>query len=255
MNLTFQPAKPFDTPGQLIPGEEDWPEEINLNELPVFGAADDDEEEEEEDDEDEEDPDDVVEKLSKDADDAAAAKNGKRARKTTPPASKYVPPSEAEWRKVQAALARSNQNQRERRQAALERAKAEGLSEGEAKARTDAEEAATAKYQPQIITYEAKLALAAAGCQNPKRLSRLIDHEAITVVDKGDGEFELVGLEEQINSLQEEWPELFKTTDDNVNTGTPKPRGKDLSGSDRSTPRKTGGKTATEKALDRLRGF
>lgn len=258
MEITFRPAAPGDTPGQLTPGEDDRPEEIVvLSPAPVFGAEDDDIDDDEDDDDtaDDDDPDEVVEKLAKDADDTK-----KRKPKPTPPSGgngKFVPPSEAEWRRVQAALARSNESQRERRQAALQRAKAEGLSEGEAKARADAEETARNTYQPQIVSAHAQLALREAGCKTPARLAKLIDRDAITVVEKPDGSMELVGLEDQVNSLAEDWPELFAgaDTDDGKETAPPKPRGKVLDGADRrTTTTQRGGKTATEKALDRLRG-
>lgn len=250
MEITFRTA------AQPTPGEDDRPEEVVLRPFPVFGAEDDDLDDDPDDDADpdDDDPDEVVEKLARDADDTK-----KRKGRPAPPSGgggKFVPPSEAEWRRVQAALARSNEDQRTRRQAALSRAKAEGLSEGEAKARTDAEEAARNTYQPQIVSAHAQLALREAGCKTPARLAKLIDRDAITVVEKPDGSMELVGLEDQVNSLAEDWPELFASGEPEDKDPTPpKPRGKGLDGADRrATPASRGAKTSSEKALDRLLG-
>lgn len=252
----FTPA----IPGALIPGEDDRPEEIpipiTLVFPPVFGSDDGDDLDDDDEDLDEDEADDAVTRLAEDAEDAKKASAARRKPSPPGPNGKYVPPTEEEWRKVQAALSRANENQRTRRQAALERAKAEGLSEGEAKARADAEEAARSTYEPKLIMSEARQALMEAGCKDPRRLAKLIDRSTITVVDGRDGQMELVGLEDQVNRLAEDWPELFKNTADQDEAPPPKPRGKNLDAADRTTRGSSRqAKTSTEKALDRLRGF
>lgn len=234
----------------------EWEQFIRLYN-PVFGAdfgAEDADDDEDEDEDEDEDADDVVDKLAKDADEAK--KNGKKKGKSQPPVSKYTPPSEAEYKRMVAALSRANTDQRSRRQAALEKAKAEGLSEGEAKAKADAEEAASGRYQPRLIEYEAHIALRDAGCKNPKRLVKLIDKGAVSLIENPKtGDYETIGLEDQINSLMDDWPELFgNNSDDDDTPPPPKPKGKTLDAHDRR-PARRGTKTSTEIALDRLRGI
>lgn len=223
---------------------------------PIFGAdfgAEDSDADDDDEDDDEADDEEVEEEDDKPAKDKDAKKGSKKKGK---PSSKYVPPSEAEHKRMVAALARANTDQRARRQAALEKAKNEGLSEGEAKARADAEESANGKYQPRLIEYEAKLALLEAGCKNPNRLVKLIDKGAVTLVENvKNGSYETIGLEDQINGLMDDWPELFGSGSEDDSTPPPvKPKGKMLDASDR---RPTGRqpKTASELALDRLRGL
>lgn len=224
--------------------------------LPIFGAdfgaEDSDEEDDDEEDEDE-DADEVVDKLAKDAD---AKKNGKGKGKAAPAGSKYVPPSEGEYKRMLAALTKANTDQRTRRQAALEKAKAEGLSEGEAKARADAEEQATGRYQPRLIEYEARLALVEAGCKNPGRLVKLIDKSSVTLVENPkNGQIETIGLEDQVNALMDDWPELFGNSSDDDAPPAVKPKGKQLDAHDRRPAGSRGQKSSSELALDRLRGL
>lgn len=125
--------------------------------------------------------------------------------------SAYRPPSEREWANTKAALAKANKEQQAIRKAALEKAKKEGMNEAAAEARVKALEEAESEWKPRAIRGEARAMLAEMRCKNPGRLLKLIDPSTVTV----DGD-NLIGLEDQVNGLKEEWPELFvQDTDEN----------------------------------------
>lgn len=121
----------------------------------------------------------------------------------------YRPPSEAEWRRTQEALKKANAAQAAQRKAALEKARKEGMDEAAAKAREEAMAEADTTWKPRVINTEARASLVEMGCKNPARLIKLIDHTKVSV--EGDG---LLGLEEQLNELKDEWPELFRSADE-----------------------------------------
>lgn len=73
-----------------------------------------------------------------------------------------------------------------------------------------AEEAAAARYKPVAVRAAAKAALLEANFQNPteervKKLIRRLDIEEIDVDDDGD----ITGLQDQIDQLVDDFPELF----------------------------------------------
>lgn len=161
----------------------------------------------------------------------------------------YAPPSEEEWKRTQAALAKANNEAKQFRLQA--RAKAGGDTPKPAPQGGDdpaAQEAAVAKlaeeradevWKPRLVKYAARAALTAAGARTPDRLVRLVDFDAITFSE--DGEVE--GLEDQIDAFKADYPEMFKPA-----RQAPGPRGVDAS------PRQPGSKplSATERQLSRL---
>lgn len=134
-------------------------------------------------------------------------------------ASNWTPPSKAEWERTQAALQKLSQKERAARTAQLEKARKEGMDEAATKAREDALKEAEDRYMPILISKEAKLALAEAGCKNPARLVNLVDRSKCQVQDDGD----ILGLEGEVNRIKEEWPELFKSDDEASSNGTRRP--------------------------------
>lgn len=137
---------------------------------------------------------------------SAKTKDKNQAAKKT---SAYTPPSQREWEKTRAALKKANEAQAAQRKAALEKAKAEGMTEAAAKAREEAEAESTKTWHPRAVRAEARAMLAEAKCKNPTRLLKLIDTDAVT----WEGN-EPLGLEDQVTKLQEEWPELFSSDDE-----------------------------------------
>lgn len=135
-------------------------------------------------------------------------------------ASTYRPPSEAEWNKTRAALKKANEAQAAQRKAALEKARKEGMEDAAKEAREKALEESTATWKPRVVRTEAKADLLAMGCSNPSRLIKLIDLDKVTIQEDG----ELLGLEAQLNELKDEWPELFKTGEEEK----PKPGKKEV---------------------------
>jgi hypothetical protein len=196
----------------------------------VMGAEgedddDTDDDTDDKDDKDNKDADDDTDDKDDDADDDRPKPKSGKAKTTV---SKYVPPSQAEWNKTQAALAKANETQRATRKAALEKAKKEGQTEAATKARQEATEELEGKYVPGIIKAHAKADLVAMGCKNPSRLVRLLDTTGVTLND----DMEPVGLEAKINELKADWPEMFKTEEDTKKPAkkTTAPPAKDVDG-------------------------
>lgn len=219
-------------PYSIIPNEPLGYDEDGLPIWLAVGAEDpDDAEEDEADVTDEEgDSTDEEDETDEGADDKKHPPSGKKVAPAKAPAKKaaaakasnWTPPSKAEWERTQAALQKLSQKERAARTAQLEKARKEGMDEAATKAREDALKEAEDRYMPILISKEAKLALAEAGCKNPARLVNLVDRSKCQVQDDGD----ILGLEGEVNRIKEEWPELFKSDDEassNGSNGTKKP--------------------------------
>lgn len=174
----------------------------------MFGAEGEDDDTGGEDDTEDEGGEDDDETEEEDPKDKGEPRKQPRSAKATKTGT-YKPPSETEWKKTQAALKTANEAQRAARKAALEKAKAEGMTEAAAKAREEAQAEAEQTWKPRVVTTEAKADLIGMGCKNPARLIKLIDHSKVTMQDDGS----LIGLEAQLVELKEEWPELFRTAE------------------------------------------
>jgi hypothetical protein len=105
----------------------------------------------------------------------------------------------------------------------------------------DAEEKAAAKWKPRVVNSAARAALLEEGAVKPERLLKLLDFDELDVTEKGNVE----GLEEEVDRLKEEYPELFskRRSGRRVETG-------DRSGNG-STRKKM---TATERQAAQLAG-
>lgn len=181
-----------------------------LEELPlIWGAEDPEETDEETEEETEETAEEEEEEEDDEPDDKRkhpkSAKAAQPAKKATPGEKKYTPPSQREWEKTRAALRKANQEQQANRQAALEKARKQGMDEAAVKAREEALAEANKEYLPKLVRAEARAELLHMGCKNPSRLLKLVEADKVTI--QGD---DFLGLEEQLNELKDEWPELFK---------------------------------------------
>lgn len=124
----------------------------------------------------------------------------------------YVAPTKEEWAKTTALLTKANAEAKRRRLAAKEvaaKAKKKSADDDEGddddeQERRDAE--TETKWKGRVVKSSAKAALATAGAEKPERLLRLVDVDSLDVDD--DGEVE--GLDDEIDRLKEEYPELFK---------------------------------------------
>lgn len=106
----------------------------------------------------------------------------------------------------------------------------------------DAEEKAAAKWKPKVVNSAARAAFMEAGADRPERLLKLLDHDELDVSD--DGEVE--GLDEEVDRLKEEYPELFTK---------PKRAGRRVETGDRSGGSSTKKKlSATERQARALAG-
>lgn len=100
-----------------------------------------------------------------------------------------------------------------------ERQRKEQLSEDERKIEEAVNEATTAqrtKFNEQLKRIEAQRALAEAKIINPQRSLRLIDLDKVTVDDEGN----IKGLEEEIEALKEDYPNLVEGGNTNPDVRT-----------------------------------
>lgn len=146
--------------------------------------------------------------------------------KPKPPAKKeaeWKPPSEAEWKRTQAALKKANDDGKRHRlrNKELEDAAREGETEHE-KALREAREEGEKRFREPMKKSGVRAALAEAGFTSPERIMKLIDWDAITVDDDG----ELVGAEAEVDRVKADYPELLpqeKPKPKARPTGAPRP--------------------------------
>lgn len=146
-------------------------------------------------------------------------------------AAEYTPPTKEEWDKVQAALKKANDEAKKRR---LRQKQKASDKDGDAPDVDKVREETEVKWKTRVIRAEARGALAGAGVEPGKvaKALRLLDMDEIDVDDEG----EVDGLDDQIEELKEEFPELFAPKHDAASHG-------------RRVPRVNGaGKTGTPKA-------
>ncbi|ARX81529.1 hypothetical protein SMD44_00927 [Streptomyces alboflavus] len=161
---------------------------------------------------------DVPEDAEGDADQGDAADGGDEeagrdeAPKPKPPAGKnpdpFTPPSEAEWRKTQAALKKANEDGKRHRLRNKELEEAARANETDhEKSLREAREQGEARFRAPLVKAAARVALREAGLSGATdRGLRLVDLDALTVDDDG----EVVGLEGEIARVKDEYPEFFQ---------------------------------------------
>lgn len=146
-----------------------------------------------------------------------------------------------ELRESREALKKANAESKKRRLREKER-----RQEGDGEKKGDGRDVAAeveAKWKPRVVNAAAKSALAEAGAKKPDRLLRLVDLAELDVDDDGDVD----GLDEEVERLREEYPELF-AGDDDKKTG----RRKVETGDRKSGAGRT--QTATERQAGALLG-
>lgn len=115
-------------------------------------------------------------------------------------------------------------------------------------------EEAEGTYKPWVMDLFAANALLAAGIKpgKEKRALKLLDYDG---VDFDAANRDISGIEDAVDELKEEWPELFvaEKEDEPVSSSVPRVKSKDVNGAGRSNGAKKP-KTSTELALDRLIG-
>jgi hypothetical protein len=146
----------------------------------------------------------------------------------------------AELKATRDRLTRVNAEAKRRRLKAKEREAAAGKHKGKPKPKADDDgdeddddserrQAETeAKWKGRVVKQAAKAALATAGATKPERLLRLVEVDDLDVDDDGD----VAGLDDEIDRLKEEYPELFRkrragrveTGDRSEGKGTRKPQ-------------------------------
>jgi hypothetical protein len=135
----------------------------------------------------------------------------------------WKPPSEAEWRRTQAALKKANEDGKlhRLRNKELEEAARAGETEHE-KALREAREEGERRFREPMKRSGVRAALAEAGFASPERVMRLVDWDAITVDDDG----ELLGAVAEVDRVKAEYPELLPQAAPKPKprpTGAPKP--------------------------------
>lgn len=110
-------------------------------------------------------------------------------------------------------------------------------------------------YKPWVMDLFASNALLAAGIKpgKEKRALKLLDYEGI---DFDASNRDISGIEDAVDELKEEWPELFgaEKEEESAPTSTPRVKSKDVNGAGRASNGSKKPKTSTELALDRLIG-
>jgi hypothetical protein len=184
---------------------------------PVFniagGAADDDTGSDTDDGDADDEPDDSADD---DSGDAGAGRD--ETPKPKPPADKkpdeprgdpFTPPSEAEWRKIQAALKKANEDGKRHRLRNKELEEKTRANETEHdKALREAREEGEKRYRAPLVKAAARAALSEAGLGgSTDRVLRLLDLDVLSVDDDGD----VVGLDGEVARVKDEYPEFFQT--------------------------------------------
>lgn len=122
----------------------------------------------------------------------------------------YKAPTAEEWKATQDALKKAN-SEAKRFRTQLRNARKETKTES-----TDdqkkAEDQVVAAWKPRLVRSEARAALASSGAKKSAltRLARMIDIDDVEVDDDG----EVSGLDDLIEDLKDDLPELFKDEDD-----------------------------------------
>ncbi|MEV8439154.1 hypothetical protein AB0425_17405 [Actinosynnema sp. NPDC051121] len=174
-------------------------------------------------------PDDDDDPSGDDADTKADSKPDSKAK----PADEAKARTPEDWARLEKALA-DERGLRKRREGQIaemrkERRAAEATGDDdEAERLRKAEEAAAARYKPVAVKAAAKAALLEANFQKPteervKKIIKRLDLEEIDIDDDGD----VIGLQDQIDQLVADFPELFTAPAEAVTTTTTtKPRAK-----------------------------
>lgn len=155
-------------------------------------------------------------------------------------------PEEAEKTAKEEALRRERKINRDLKKelAALKKANSDDT------AKTKAEEEISASYKTKFISVAAKAAFVTAGCPADKvgKLTRLLDQDDLDVDEDGD----VTGLEEQIEAIKADYPQLFTgSSSSNGSTGKKAGTGSTLDmGSRVAPPRK---KTMTQRMMEENR--
>jgi hypothetical protein len=158
--------------------------------------------------------------------------------------SDYKPPSKQEWEDTQAALKKANSEAKRFRTQLRNAKKATSGDTDEEQER--AAERVAAQWKPRLVKSAARAALAEAGAKKTAiaRLARAIDLDSVEVDDDG----EIDGLEDQIEELKDDLPELFKDEDDD---DTPPRRKRKLGKTDAGARSANGSKTTQKDASTR----
>ncbi|MCX4704352.1 phage scaffolding protein [Streptomyces sp. NBC_01373] len=121
----------------------------------------------------------------------------------------FTPPSEAEWRKTQAALKKANEDAKRNRFRAKELEEQTRANETDhEKALREAREEGEKRFRAPLVKAAARAALSEAGLGgSTDRVMRLLDLDALTVDDDGD----VVGLDGEVARVKDEYPEFFQT--------------------------------------------
>jgi hypothetical protein len=151
------------------------------------------------------------------------------------PGEEYVPPSREEWERVRRTMAARKQEKLDvQRQLNELRDKYKEQETETEKAVREAEEKAEARYKPIAVRKAVRAALVEAGATAATdgdkekteariaRLMKLIDVGDLSIDDDG----EVLGVDEQIDGLRADYPELFEPAAKKPKvrpTGAPKP--------------------------------
>ncbi|MFE7237191.1 hypothetical protein [Streptomyces sp. NPDC057580] len=131
------------------------------------------------------------------------------AKPEAPAVEEFTPPSEVEWRKIQAALKKANDDGKRHRLRNKELEEKTRTNETDhEKALREAEERGESRYRAPLIRTAALAALTDAGASGSKnRFLKDLDMDSLSVNEDG----EIIGLEAEIDRIKAEFPECFQT--------------------------------------------
>ena len=159
------------------------------------------------------------------------------------PAKKLIPKAPANATKEQ-RLARSVKIERDRALTAekqLKALRAKNETEAETRAR-EANETAEARYKPVAVKAAARSALVEAKIKgDPGRAVRLMDLAAIDIDEDG----EAIGIEDQIEIIKADFPEMFESDDDEQEKAPPRKKAPAKVNAGNRPPVKDSGKKQT----------
>jgi hypothetical protein len=155
--------------------------------------------------------------VDSDVEDGDGETGAEAAAKPKPPAAKksdesatepFTPPTEAEWRRIQTALKKANDDAKRNRFRAKELEEKTRADETEhEKALREAREEGEKRYRAPLVKAAARAALSEAGLGgSTDRVLRLLDLEALSVDDDGD----VIGLDGEVARVKDEYPEFFQ---------------------------------------------
>lgn len=129
----------------------------------------------------------------------------------------WAPPSRQDWDNVNLALKKARRDARAARRGTVSgTAEQLGGAPDVERVTREATSAVEARYKPMVVKAQARAAFAEAGLKGDSvaRVVRLLDLDDLDIDDEGS----VTGLNEQIEEIKQDFPELFAATANSTGT-------------------------------------